>query len=114
MYRSKTLAREGAPLNVRVNCIGPGVIETEGFVMYPEEALKRFHQANPMKQSGNAWDVAEAITYLASPAGRFINGDLLILDRGQAQGGAVGPAGIPADFNTGGAARRNAPPPGGP
>src|SRR3546814_1043878 len=70
IYLSKTLATEWAPLNVRVNCIGPGVIETEGFVMYPEEALKRFHQANPMKQRGNAWDVAEAITYLASPAGR--------------------------------------------
>src|SRR3546814_4852232 len=83
-----------APLNVRVNCIGPGVIETEGFVMYPEEALKRFHQANPMKQRGYAWDVAEAITYLASPAGRFINGDLIIIDGGQAQWGVVWPAGI--------------------
>src|SRR3546814_21091019 len=76
IYLSKTLATEWAPLNVRVNCIGPGVIETEGFVMYPEEALKRFHQANPMKQRGNAWDVAESITYLASPAGRFINGEI--------------------------------------
>ncbi|API60290.1 short-chain dehydrogenase [Tardibacter chloracetimidivorans] len=104
IYLSKTLATEWAPLNVRVNCIGPGVIETEGFVMYPEEALKRFHQANPMKQRGNAWDVAEAITYLASPAGRFINGDLIIIDGGQAQWGVVWPAGMPDYFNEGGAA----------
>src|SRR3546814_2391206 len=63
--------------------------------MYPEEALKRFHQANPMKQRGNAWDVAEAITYLASPAGRFINGDLIIIDGGQAQWGSYGPPACP-------------------
>src|SRR3546814_15194292 len=80
IYLSKTLATEWAPLNVRVNCIGPGVIETEGFVMYPEEALKRFHQANPMKPRGNAWDVTETITYLASPAGPFLTSPLLLID----------------------------------
>ncbi|MDE2621406.1 MAG: SDR family NAD(P)-dependent oxidoreductase, partial [Sphingomonadales bacterium] len=47
IYLSKTVATEWAPHNIRVNCIGPGVIETEGFRMYPEEALARFHQANP-------------------------------------------------------------------
>lgn len=104
IYLSKTLATEWAPHNIRVNCIGPGVIETEGFVMYPEEALKRFHMANPMKTRGNAWDVAEAIVYLSSPAGRFINGDLLIIDGGQAQWGVVWPGGMPDYFDEGGTA----------
>ena len=99
IYLSKTVATEWAPFNIRVNCIGPGVIETEGFRMYPEEALARFHQANPMKQRGNAWDVAEAIAYLASPAARFINGDLMIIDGGQAQWGVVWPAGMPDYFS---------------
>lgn len=98
IYLAKTLATEWAAHNIRVNCIGPGVIETEGFAMYPEEALKRFHQANPMKMRGNAWDVAEAIVYLASPAARFINGDLLVIDGGQAQWGVVWPAGRPDYF----------------
>ncbi len=104
IYLSKTLATEWAPFKIRVNCIGPGVIETEGFAMYPEEALKRFHQANPMKIRGDAWDVAEAIAYLASPAARFINGDLMILDGGQAQWGVVWPGGMPDYFNENGAA----------
>jgi citronellol/citronellal dehydrogenase len=98
IYLSKTMATEWAPLNIRVNCIGPGVIETEGFRMYPEEALARFHKANPMRMRGNAWDVAEAIAYLASPAARFINGDLIVIDGGQAQWGVVWPAGMPEYF----------------
>lgn len=104
IYLSKTVATEWAPLNIRVNCIGPGVIETEGFRMYPEEALARFHKANPMKMRGNAWDVAEAIAYLASPAARFINGDLMIIDGGQAQWGVIWPAGMPDYFSEDGAA----------
>ncbi len=104
IYLSKTLATEWAPHRIRVNCIGPGVIETEGFSMYPEEALERFHKANPMKQRGDAWDVAEQIVYLASPAARFINGDLSVIDGGQAQWGVVWPAGMPDYFDEGGAA----------
>ena len=104
IYLSKTLATGWAPFDIRVNCISPGVIETEGFVMYPEEALKRFHKANPMKMRGNAWDVAEAIAYLASPAARFINGDLLVIDCGQAQWGVIWPGGMPDYFDESGAA----------
>ncbi len=104
IYLSKTLATEWAPFNVRVNCIGPGVIETEGFGVYPEEALVRFHKANPMKMRGDAWDVAEQIMYLASPAARFINGDLIIMDGGQAQWGVIWPGGMPDYFNENGAA----------
>ena len=104
IYLSKTLATEWSAFGVRVNCIGPGVIETEGFGVYPEEALGRFHMANPLKQRGNAWEVAEAIAYLASPAARFINGDLLIIDGGQAQWGVVWPGGMPDYFHEDGAA----------
>lgn len=104
IYLSKTLATEWAPFRIRVNCIGPGVIETEGFGVYPEKALGRFHKANPMKLRGDAWDVAEAIAYLASPAARFINGDLMIIDGGQAQWGVIWPGGMPDYFNEDGAA----------
>jgi len=99
IYLAKTLATEWAPHNIRVNCIGPGVIETEGFAMYPESALKRFHRANPMKMRGDAWDIAEAIVYLSSPAARFINGDLIVVDGGQAQWGVVWPGGMPDYFD---------------
>jgi len=98
IYLSKTLATEWAPLGIRVNCIGGGVIESEGFRVYPEQALERFHDANPMKKRGDVWDIAEGCVYLMGPSGDFITGELLIIDGGQAQNGAVWPAGRPDWF----------------
>ena len=98
IYLSKTLATEWAPLDIRVNCVAPGVIESEGFRVYPPEALARFHDANPMKRRGDVWDIAEACVYLMGPSGDFITGELLVIDGGQAQNGAVWPAGRPDWF----------------
>ena len=98
IYLSKTLATEWAPLNIRVNCIAPGVVESEGFRVYPPEALQRFHDANPMKRRGNVWDIAEACVYMMAPSADFITGELLVIDGGQAQNGVVWPAGRPDWF----------------
>ncbi len=104
IYLSKTLSTEWAPHKIRVNCVAPGIVETEGFAVYPDEALKRFHLANPMQQRGDAWDVAESVIYLAAPSGKFITGEVLTVDGGQNQWGVNWPAGIPDYFNIGGAA----------
>lgn len=98
IYLSKTLATEWAPLGIRVNTVAAGVIESEGFRVYPEEALERFHEANPMHRRGDVWDVAEACVYLMAPSGDFITGEMLVIDGGQAQNGAVWPAGRPEYF----------------
>ncbi len=98
IYLSKTLATEWAPLNIRVNCIAAGVIESEGFRVYPPAALERFHDANPMKKRGDVWDIAEGCVYLMAPSGDFITGEMLVIDGGQAQNGAVWPAGRPQWF----------------
>lgn len=104
IYLSKTLSTEWTPHNIRVNCVAPGIVETEGFAVYPDEALERFHLANPMKRRGDAWDVAEAVVYLSAPSGKFITGEVLTVDGGQNQWGVNWPAGIPDYFNIGGAA----------
>ncbi|MBS3962815.1 MAG: SDR family oxidoreductase [Sandarakinorhabdus sp.] len=95
---SKTVATEWAPLNIRVNCVAPGVIESEGFQVYPDKALARFHDANPMKRWGDVWDVAEAVVYLSADSGKFITGGIIVVDGGQAQIGVVWPAGRPDYF----------------
>jgi citronellol/citronellal dehydrogenase len=104
LYLSKTVSTEWCPHNIRVNCVAPGIVETEGFAVYPDEALERFHLANPMKRRGDAWDVAEAVIYLSAPSGKFITGEVLTVDGGQNQWGVNWPAGIPDYFNIGGAA----------
>lgn len=104
IYLSKTVSTEWAPLGIRVNCVAPGVIETEGFAVYPDEALTRFHEANPMKTRGDAWDIAQSVAYLAAPSGKFITGEVLTIDGGMQQWGVVWPAGMPSYFATKGGA----------
>ena len=94
IYLSKTLAVEWAPLNIKVNCLAPGATETEGFRMYPPESLKYF-KSNPMKSTSDAFEMAEALVYMSSPAAAFMNGALVIIDGGQAQWGSTWPAGRP-------------------
>jgi citronellol/citronellal dehydrogenase len=82
IYLSKTVATEWAPLNIRVNCVAPGVIETEGMNVYPEEARRTLPGSNPMRRSGQATDVADAIAYLSGPSSSFTTGEVLVLDGG--------------------------------
>lgn len=88
-YLSKTVAVEWAPLNIRVNCVAPGCVETEGFNVYPPEAAAAYQNANPMLHAGDAMDVAEAVIYLAAPSGKFITGEVLAIDGGQQMWGDV-------------------------
>jgi NAD(P)-dependent dehydrogenase (short-subunit alcohol dehydrogenase family) len=55
---SRTLAVEWAEHNIRVNCIGAGAIESNGFNNYREENVATFYQCNPMKRP---------VTYRTSP-----------------------------------------------
>ena len=82
IHLSKTVAVEWAPLGIRVNCVAPGVIATEGMAVYPEAARSRMPGSNPMKRSGDVSDVADAVAYLAGPSGAFITGEVLVVDGG--------------------------------
>lgn len=82
IYLSKTLAIEWAPLNIRINCVAPGIIATEGMNVYSEEARQDMPNSNPMKRFGQPEDVANAICYLAGDTGRFITGEVLVVDGG--------------------------------
>ena len=104
IYLSKTLATEWAPHGIRVNCIAPGTIETEGFAIYPPDALARFHEANPMKRLGNGWDIAEGVVYLAADSGNFVTGEVITIDGGMAQWGVAWPSGMPDYFKVPGGA----------
>jgi len=82
IYASKTVAVEWAPLRIRVNCVAPGVISTDGMNAYSEEARRTFPQTNPMQRLGRVEEIANAICYLAGPAGSFITGEVLTVDGG--------------------------------
>lgn len=98
IYLSKTVAVEWAPYNIRVNCIAPGLIATEGMDVYPEEAHKTFNYGNPMLRKGDALDVSEACAYLAAPSGKFITGETVTIDGGFQMWGEQWTAGKPDYF----------------
>ena len=98
IYVSKTVSTEWAEHNIRVNCIAPGAIETEGVTQYPPEALAQFHNANPMKKFGDVWDIAQTAVYLAAPSSKFVTGEVITVDGGMAQHGWVWPMGRPDYF----------------
>ena len=98
IYLSKTVSTEWAPLNIRVNCIAPGAIESEGVSQYPDDALKDFPMANPMKRFGDVWDIAETAVYLAAPSSKFVTGEVVTVDGGMSQYGWVWPIGKPDYF----------------
>lgn len=82
IYLSKTLAIEWAPLNIRINCVAPGIISTEGMNVYPEEAQKEMPNTNLLRRFGQVEDVANAICYLGGGPGNFITGEVVVIDGG--------------------------------
>ncbi|MGQ3030829.1 MAG: SDR family oxidoreductase [Ferrovibrionaceae bacterium] len=74
---SEAVAVEWGPLGIRVNCVAPGAIRSEGWAVYQPHVRNRYANTNPLRTVGTPWDVAEAILYVGGPAGRFISGDTL-------------------------------------
>jgi NAD(P)-dependent dehydrogenase (short-subunit alcohol dehydrogenase family) len=98
IYLSKSLSVEWAPLGIRVNCVAPGSIATEGLNVYPRAAAEGFVYSNPMKRFGDVMDIAQAVVYLAAPSGKFITGEVLAVDGGRQNWGEDWPGGIPDYF----------------
>ncbi|PCH71973.1 MAG: short-chain dehydrogenase [Rhodobacteraceae bacterium] len=98
IYLSKTVAVEWAPINIRVNCVAPGCCESTGFGNYPPEGSATFLESNPMLCTGDEWDVAQGVGYMAAPSGKFITGEVLTIDGGQQMWGDPWPTGRPDYF----------------
>ena len=98
IHFTRTLAIEWAPHDIRINCVAPGCVETSAFDRYEEDGRKSFDQSNPMKKVGDAYDIAEAVCYLAAPSGKFITGETITVDGGQQFWGEFWPAGKPDYF----------------
>ena len=101
IHLSKSVAVEWAPKNIRVNCIAPGPVDTEGLNVYRPEVAAKLADSNPLRRLGDVYDIAESIVYLSSPSGKFITGELLTVDGGQQMWGDNWPAGTPEHFRVG-------------
>ena len=74
---TRALAKEVGPSGIRVNCVAPGVIQTDMMAGFDEAALQELREETPLCRLGTVQDVAQAATFLLSDAAGFITGQVL-------------------------------------
>ena len=77
---TRSLALEVAPSGIRVNCVAPGVIETDMVRVLGEETIRDLVEQTPLGRLGKPEDIAEAVVYLASDKASFVTGQVLAVD----------------------------------
>jgi len=74
---TKSVALELGSRNIRCNAVAPGFIETEMTSKLPEETVKSWRDAIPLKRGGTPEDIANACLFLASDMSAYITGQTL-------------------------------------
>ena len=82
---SKALAKELGPSNITVNCLCPGVIQTDMLACYTPDDLAALADETPLCRLGTPEEVAAAVCWLASDAAGFITGQVIGVDGGFGQ-----------------------------
>jgi NAD(P)-dependent dehydrogenase (short-subunit alcohol dehydrogenase family) len=81
---ARNLAVEWGPRNVRVNCIAPGLIQTDfarALWENPERLAKR-NEETPLRRIGQPHEIGPIAAFLASPAASYITGQVIVADGG--------------------------------
>ena len=76
------LAKELAPSNISVNCVCPGVIDTDMLLNLNNDDKNDLKQQTPLNRLGTPEDVANAVYFLASDNANFITGQVITVDGG--------------------------------
>lgn len=79
---TKTLAKELAMRNIRVNAVAPGFIDTEMTADLPSTAKDSMLAAIPLGRMGTGKEIADAVLWLASPQSSYVTGQILAVNGG--------------------------------
>lgn len=79
---TKSVAREFASRGITVNALAPGFIETDMTAVLDAEMRTELLKKIPLNSFGQSEDIANAALFLASPAARYITGQVLTVDGG--------------------------------
>ena len=79
---AKSIVKELGSRGVRANAVAPGFILTEMTASLPEEALKAWNEAIPLRRGGTPEEVAKVCLFLASDLSSYVSGQVLQVDGG--------------------------------
>lgn len=79
---TKAMAKELAPSGIRVNCVSPGMIDTDMNACYDSDTIAAVIEEIPLGRIGKPEDVANAVFFLASEEAGFITGQILGVNGG--------------------------------
>ena len=79
---TRSLAKELGPSHIRVNCVAPGVIDTDMNGHLTAQDLAALAEETPLGRIGQPEEVARAICFLAGEEASFITGQVLNVDGG--------------------------------
>ena len=79
---TRSLAQELAPSGIRVNCVAPGVIDTDMVQVLGSDTLAELTEDTPLGRLGMPEDIAALVSFLASDAASFITGQVITSDGG--------------------------------
>jgi 3-oxoacyl-[acyl-carrier protein] reductase len=79
---TKSMAKELASRNIRVNAVAPGYISTDMTESLTDDQKKAITDHIPLGRVGTPEEIAHAVLYLASPASNYVTGQTLIVDGG--------------------------------
>jgi acetoacetyl-CoA reductase len=80
---TKALAQEGAKVNVTVNAVAPGYVNTEMVRAVPEPVLEKIIQRIPVGRLGETGDIVRAVLFLVADEADFITGSTVSVNGGQ-------------------------------
>ena len=83
---TKALAKELGPSGITVNCVEPGVIDTDMNKEYDAATMAALADETPLSRIGTPRDVANVIAFLASDDASFVTGQCIGVDGGYAIG----------------------------
>ena len=81
---TKSLAKEFASRNIRVNAVAPGYVKSDMTAKLSEEITEKVLENIPLGQLGEVEDIANSVAFLVSVEARYINGQVLVVDGGMA------------------------------